>query len=176
MGSETAEAGIHGNGGTPQGSPGAIARGPGGAGSPSQRSGLHTGCRPCVAPRPRLRRGTPQEPGAPAVAVHMADPCRTCRPRGATSAPIMLREAARGLPGRRQKRRRDVWTARVMDRPPRGPHPPRAATVPGYVGHVAHRWAIAKTLLWPIEMPRAPRQSDVFDTKYKKSAPRGSRA
>ena len=39
----------------------------GGAGSPSQRSGQHTRCRPCVAPQPRLRRGTPQEPGAPAT-------------------------------------------------------------------------------------------------------------
>ena len=57
--------------GTPQGGAGE-SYGPlrgswGGAGSPSQRSGQHIRCRPCVAPRPRLRRGTPQEPGAPAT-------------------------------------------------------------------------------------------------------------
>lgn len=104
--------------------PRAVAREPGREPQSRPRAATNAMLRPYHDPRPRLRRGTPQEPGAPAVAVHMADPCRTCRPRGATSAPIMLREAARVLPGRRQKRRRDVWTARVMGQPPDEPHPP----------------------------------------------------
>lgn len=91
-----------------------------------------------------------KHPG-PRLSPYGTGPCRTCRPGGATSAPTMLRDAARVLPGRRQKRRRDVWTARVMGRPPRGPLPPvERQRFRGHMGRVAHRWAIAKTLLWPI--------------------------
>lgn len=89
-------------------------------------------------------------PGAPATPY-------ACRPVSSLSAwgalpapPIMLREAARVLPGRRQKRRWDVWTARVMGRPPRGPLPPvERQRFRGYVGRVAQRRPTAILRLWP---------------------------
>lgn len=111
-----------------------IARGWGGAGSPSQRSGQHTRCRPCVAPRPRLRRGTPQEPGAPATPY-------VCRP--VSNLPAW---------GRYQRPHYTVWRG-LVDRPdgaksavgmcgprvtqgplPVGHAPLRATTVPGVCG------------------------------------------
>ena len=124
--------------GTPQGEVGrelrAIARGWGGAGSPSQRSGQHIRCRPCVAPRPRLRRGIPQMPGAPATPY-------TCRP--VSNLPAWGRyqrphyTVRRGLVGRPDGAKSAVGMCgpRVTQGPlPVGHAPLRATTVPGVCG------------------------------------------
>lgn len=143
--------------GTPQGEVGrelrAIARGWGGAGSPSQRSGQHTRCRPCVAPRPRLRRGTPQEPGAPATPY-------VCRP--VSNLPAW---------GRYQRPHYTVWRG-LVDRPdgaksavgmcgprvtqgplPVGHAPLRATTVPGVCGPRGPPMAHQKSDEWAIGKP-----------------------
>ena len=115
--------------GTPQGGAGRN-YGPlrgiwGGAGSPSQRSGQHTRCRPCVAPRPRLRRGTPQEPGAPATPY-------VCRP--VSNLPTW---------GRYQRPHYTVWRG-LVDRPDGaksavGMCGPRVTQGPLPVGHAPLR-------------------------------------
>ena len=124
--------------GTPQGGSRqesrTIARGWGGAGSPSQRSGQHTRCRPCVAPRPRLRRGTPQEPGAPATP-YVCRPVSNLPAWGRYQRPHYT--VRRGLVGRPDGAKSAVGMCgpRVTQGPlPVGHAPLRATTIPGVCG------------------------------------------
>ena len=131
---------------------------------------------PISHPRPHLRWGIPQMPGAPATPY-------TCRP--VSNLPAW---------GRYQRPHYTVWRG-LVDRPdgaksavgmcgprvtqgplPVGHRPLRATTVPGVCGPRGPPMAHRKSDEWAIGMPRAPWQRACFRHNIEKSAPKCKRA
>lgn len=144
-----------------------------GAGSPSQRSGQHTGCRPCVAPRPRLRRSMPHIHPGPRLRRMRADPCRACRPGGRYQRPPSCcterppvdhpdgAKSAVGMCGPRVSLGLSPWATTPLE----------YQVFQGYVGHVAHRWPTKKATSGPSESHERLDKAK-FSTRNIKNRPR----
>lgn len=150
--------------------PQAVARGPGREPQSRPRAATDAMLRPYHDPRPRLRRGTPQEPGAPAAPYTW----QTRVGLAGLGAPKAPPYAAGGRP--RAARTAPKAPSGCVDRACHGPAS-RRATPPlerqrfwGYVGRVAHRWAMRKRCCGPSKSYERPGKKGV-STRNRKSPP-----